>query len=60
MLLATGLAVSHWIGLLPAIGVFLIGTMIRIRSEEKLLHEAFGQEFENYTRNVAAMLPGIY
>ena len=60
MLLATGLAVSHWIGLLPAIGVFLIGTMIRIRSEEKLLHEAFGQEFEKYTRNVAAMLPGIY
>jgi protein-S-isoprenylcysteine O-methyltransferase Ste14 len=60
MLLATGLAVSHWVGLLPAIIVFVIGTMIRVRTEEKLLHEAFGQEFENYAQRVPAVLPGIY
>jgi protein-S-isoprenylcysteine O-methyltransferase Ste14 len=60
MLLATGLAVSHWVGLLTAIVVFAIGTMIRVRSEEKLLRQAFGQEFENYAREVAAVLPGIY
>lgn len=60
MLLATGLAVSHWIGLLSAIIVFAIGTMIRVRSEEKLLREAFGQEFEDYAQRVSAVLPGIY
>src|SRR6267142_3759995 len=46
MLLATGLAVSHWIGLLIAIVIFAIGTMIRVRSEEGLLREMFGREFE--------------
>src|SRR5213080_2237399 len=50
MLLATGLAVSHWVGLLIAVVVFAIGTAIRIRSEEKLLREAFGREFEEYAR----------
>lgn len=60
MLLATALAVSHWIGLLAALVVFAIGTMIRVRSEEKLLRDAFGPEFEAYTRHVSAVLPRIY
>ena len=57
MLLATGLAVSHWIGLSIAIVVFAIGTFIRVRSEEKLLREAFGAEFEEYSRRVPAVIP---
>jgi len=57
MLLATGLAVSHWMGLLIAIAVFAIGTAIRVRSEEKLLREAFGREFDEYARAVPAVLP---
>lgn len=57
MLLATGLAVSHWAALLPSIVVFLIGTLVRVRSEEKLLREAFGQQFETYARRVPAILP---
>lgn len=57
MLLATGLAVSHWIGLLIAIMVFTIGTLIRVRSEEKLLREMFGTEFDAYARDVAAVIP---
>ena len=57
MLLATGLAISHWIGLLIAIIVFVIGTAIRVHSEEKLLREAFGKEFEAYARNVPAVVP---
>jgi protein-S-isoprenylcysteine O-methyltransferase Ste14 len=32
---------------------------IRERSEEKLLHAAFGQEFEDYAKR-AAVVPGIY
>ncbi len=57
MMLATGLAVSHWIGLLIAIVVFAIGTAIRVRSEEKLLREAFGREFEEYAQRVPAVIP---
>jgi protein-S-isoprenylcysteine O-methyltransferase Ste14 len=57
MLLATGLVISHWIGLLIAVIVFAIGTAIRVNSEEKLLREAFGEEFEAYARKVPAVVP---
>ena len=60
MLLATGIAVSYWPALLIALFVFFIGTMIRIRSEERLLRETFGAEFEAYTQRVPALLPGMY
>src|SRR5207302_8720360 len=42
MILAAGLAWSHWIGFLIALALFAIGTAIRVRSEEKLLREQFG------------------
>lgn len=57
MLLASGFAVSHWLGLSIAIVVFAIGTFIRVRSEEKLLREAFGAEFDEYARKVPAVIP---
>jgi protein-S-isoprenylcysteine O-methyltransferase Ste14 len=60
MLLATGLAISHWMALLAALAIFLMGTLIRIRREEKLLREAFGQEFDDYSRRVPAIVPGLY
>jgi protein-S-isoprenylcysteine O-methyltransferase Ste14 len=60
MLVATGLAVSHWIALLAALAVFFVGTIIRVRSEERLLREAFADEFENYARRVPALVPGLY
>jgi protein-S-isoprenylcysteine O-methyltransferase Ste14 len=57
MLLATGLAVSHWIGLLLAVATFAIGTFIRVRSEERLLREMFGSEFDDYAQRVRAVIP---
>ena len=57
MLVATGLAVTRWWVLLIAIVIFLIGTSIRVRSEEKLLRESFGEEFEAYARRVPALFP---
>jgi len=60
MLLATGLAVSYWPPLILALIVFFVGTAIRIRSEEKLLRGAFGEQFETYARRVPAILPGLY
>jgi protein-S-isoprenylcysteine O-methyltransferase Ste14 len=60
MLLATGSAISHWIGLLIAIVVFAIGTAIRVHSEEKLLREAFGEGFEAYAHKVPAVVPFLF
>jgi len=60
MLVATGLAVSHWTALLGALIVFFVGTIIRVRREEKLLRGAFGEQFEAYARRVPAILPGLY
>jgi protein-S-isoprenylcysteine O-methyltransferase Ste14 len=60
MLLATGLAISHWIGLVIGVIVFAIGTVVRVRSEEKLLREVFGVEFEAYARKVPAVVPLLF
>ena len=60
MLLATGLAANRWQVLPLAVTVFAIGTVIRVRSEEKLLRDAFGPAFDEYARAVPAVLPGIY
>src|SRR5581483_401689 len=60
MLLATGLVVTRWQGFIVAIIIFLIGTVIRVRSEENLLREQFGADFDAYARRVRAFIPGIY
>lgn len=60
MLLATGLAISHWIGLIIGVVVFIIGTAVRVHSEEKLLREMFGEQFAAYTRKVPAIVPFIF
>jgi protein-S-isoprenylcysteine O-methyltransferase Ste14 len=59
MVVAANFAFGHWIGLLAAGIPFVIGTMIRIRSEERLLREAFGTEYEDYARRVKAFIPFV-
>jgi protein-S-isoprenylcysteine O-methyltransferase Ste14 len=60
MMVATGLAVTQWQGLLAAIFVFLLGTYLRVRVEERLLRGQFGSEFDEYKRRVPAVIPGIW
>ena len=60
MLLATGLAISHWAAIIVAVIVFAIGTRMRIRSEERLLRGAFGAEFESYAHRVPAVVPRLF
>ena len=60
LLIATGITFSRWQLLLASVTVFLIGTFIRIRTEDKLLRQVFGAEFEVYQLKVPAIIPGIY
>lgn len=57
MIVAGGLAWTHCIRSTIALVLFGVGTAIRVQSEEKLLREQFGAEFEDYKRNVPAVLP---
>lgn len=57
MLISTGLAVGRWPVLIGSVIVFLAGTAVRIRAEEKLLREAFGPKFEDYAARVPALIP---
>jgi Putative protein-S-isoprenylcysteine methyltransferase len=50
MLVATGLAVSYLPVLVIAVVIFIAGTVVRIRSEDKLLRETFGATFDDYAR----------
>ena len=59
MLLATGIAFSQWPALVVALVLFAIGTLIRVRSEEALLRQEFGDDFEAYVRHVPALFPRL-
>ena len=59
MLIATGIVLSNWAVLMVAVIVFLIGTFIRTRFEERLLSEAFGEEFARWKSKVPGLIPGI-
>jgi len=60
MLLATGLVATQWIWLAVASLLFLAGTYVRVKSEERLLRGAFGGAFDEYARKVPAFIPGVY
>ena len=57
IMIATGLVLATWWALLVAIAVFLIGNQIRVKEEERLLGETFGQQFVDYAKRVPAFLP---
>jgi protein-S-isoprenylcysteine O-methyltransferase Ste14 len=57
MVLATGFCWTWWPMFLGAVTVFLAGTEIRVRSEDKLLAERFGETFAAYRKKVPAFVP---
>lgn len=59
LLLQAGIVVSIWQAVVPAGVLFLIGTWIRIREEEKILRQEFGSAFDEYARRVPAFIPGL-
>ena len=60
MLIATGLVASRWQALLVGVAIFLLGTWLRVRIEERLLRSTFGAKFDDYVRKVPALLPRLF
>jgi protein-S-isoprenylcysteine O-methyltransferase Ste14 len=59
MLLGVGFMTASLPVLLIAIVLFVIGTEIRVRIEDKLLAARFGDEFLEYQRTVGAYVPFV-
>ena len=57
MLFATGLATSYWWVIGLALSVFICGTIIRFRIEERLLRGQFGRVYDEYAVRVPALIP---
>jgi protein-S-isoprenylcysteine O-methyltransferase len=60
MLVATGIAVSRPWGLLLGVLFFWVGTVVRVRAEERLLRDAFGQTWIEWSQRTAALVPGLW
>jgi protein-S-isoprenylcysteine O-methyltransferase Ste14 len=60
LLVATGLVTTFWPLLIAEVVLFSVGTAIRVYAEEKLLREAFGEDFDAYARYVPAILPRFH
>ncbi|MGH9744229.1 MAG: methyltransferase family protein [Candidatus Acidiferrum sp.] len=56
-LLGTGILITPWWLLLPAVLFFIVGTEIRMRVEDNLLASQFGEQFAQYKRVVPAYIP---
>ena len=56
---ATGVVATKPVALAMAIVMFLIGTIVRVRAEERLLRSEFGAAFDRYAERVPALIPRL-
>jgi protein-S-isoprenylcysteine O-methyltransferase Ste14 len=59
MLVGSAIAISQWPALLGAVALFLLGTTLRVRAEERLLTAEFGDSYRDYARLVPALVPRL-
>jgi protein-S-isoprenylcysteine O-methyltransferase Ste14 len=57
VLLGTGFLMTPWWLFVPAIILFVMGTEIRVRIEDKLLAARFGDSHTEYRRRISAYIP---
>jgi protein-S-isoprenylcysteine O-methyltransferase Ste14 len=57
MVLATGFCWTWWPLFVAGVAVFVVGTEVRVRSEDKLLAERFGETFAAYRKKVPGFIP---
>lgn len=60
MMCALATALGHAANLILAIPLYLIGTLMRVSIEERLLREMFGQAFDDYARRVKCFIPWVW
>ncbi len=58
-MIAMALAMGHPQRLAISIPVYIIGTLWRVREEEKLLRAMFGADFDAYAARVKRFIPGL-
>lgn len=56
-LLGMTIAFGHWLQLLFAVPVFILGTKMRTDAEEQLLEQSFGDSFRDYRSSTPAIIP---
>ncbi len=59
VLFALAMATNRAIALTVAIPLFAIGTWVRIRAEERLLRDMFGEDYGAYAKRVKRIIPGV-
>lgn len=57
LLVATALTLTHPLTIVPAVALFVIGTLVRTHAEERLLRSAFGGAYDDYARKVPTLIP---
>ena len=55
--LSTALTLTHPLTIVPAVALFVIGTLVRTHAEERLLRSAFGGAYDDYARKVPTLIP---
>ena len=62
VLIGLGVVISYasWIGLAALLFLLLPGLAYRMRVEERLLTEQFGEEYTNYTKKTRKLIPWIW
>ena len=59
MLLCSLLVLTPWGWAILSLAVFIVGTEIRVRSEDALLESRFGDDFRKYREQVSAYVPFV-
>jgi protein-S-isoprenylcysteine O-methyltransferase Ste14 len=59
-LFGLALALGHWLQLALAVPLYLAGTQIRTRIEDRLLEQTFGDAFLDYRNSTPALLPRLF
>lgn len=59
VLLAMGIGYGHYWNILPATVIYWVGTMMRVRIEERLLLAQFGAAYDDYRARVKRFVPGL-
>jgi protein-S-isoprenylcysteine O-methyltransferase Ste14 len=59
MLLCTIFVWTPWHWALISIAIFIAGTEIRVRTEDRLLASRFGEDFQAYKQHVSAYIPFV-